>query len=608
MRYYPGIISDPAFTGSRTIMGRAFDASPGCGSLHRNISAEPSLVEPIGKCYPRMNEPDTCNCNPMHDPLMDAPMDTKSYRSSLSPITMILLLSFALLPLRSQYITEVLEYVPAPSQYMNAAPWSAPSSPSSIIGTVHGSLSLGAFGGYVVFRFEEAVENAPDHPFGVDFTIFGNPIPNWSEPGIVSVMKDENGNGLPDDTWYELAGSDHNFSSTVRSYSVTYDNPGTDSATDVPWTDNLGHSGYIAANSFYQQPYYPLQDSFPGISQDRYTLSGTMIRSTVDTGFASGIYSLKRAFGYVDNQFRGTAPYTVPDNPYTATKENAGGDAFDISWAVDAEGNYVELDRVHFIKVHCAVNDGAGWLGQISTEITGAAVVDPDPSMTTNHDLLVIREIPPVLDTSNYQLEVFAFTNGRLNTTEQIRWTSSMPEAVVDAQNILHVNGSGALTITASLASNAEVSTSVSTFIDLALDREERMHGQASFSVYPNPARDFIMLKGWPEASDPEGSSSQASAAGTSNFSSTNNSNLTNNLENNLNYNMENNMENSNLDKGYNERHLLLQIFDIAGKQVMSKTLEDPEERLQIQALPPGMYMVTVTSGATRKSTKFIKQ
>ena len=87
------------------------------------------------------------------------------------------------------------------------------------MGGINGSLSLGAFGGSVVFRFEEAVENHPDNPFGVDFTIFGNPMAQWSEPGVVLVMEDENGNGLADDTWYELAGSDHHFSSTKRNFS-----------------------------------------------------------------------------------------------------------------------------------------------------------------------------------------------------------------------------------------------------------------------------------------------------------------------------------------------------------------------------------------------------
>ena len=111
--------------------------------------------------------------------------------------------------MQAQYISEVLEYKPAPGQFINSSPWGIPNSAKSLIGGVTGSMSLGAFGGYVVFKFANPVENDPDNPYGVDFTIYGNPLDEWSEQGIVSVMQDENGNGLPDDTWYELAGSDY---------------------------------------------------------------------------------------------------------------------------------------------------------------------------------------------------------------------------------------------------------------------------------------------------------------------------------------------------------------------------------------------------------------
>ena len=78
-------------------------------------------------------------------------------------------------------------------------------------------------------------------------------------------------------------------------------------------------------------------------------------------------------------RFRGSAPYTLPDNPYTAEVENSGGDAFDISWAVDEEGDYVELERIHFIKVQSGILHQGGFLGEVSTEITGAVDVAPAP-------------------------------------------------------------------------------------------------------------------------------------------------------------------------------------------------------------------------------------
>jgi len=126
--------------------------------------------------------------------------------------------------LQAQYISEVIQYVPAPGQLVNTA-WGSPRSAASLVGGMNGSMTLGSFGGYVVFRLEGPVDNHPDNPYGVDFTIYGNPVAEWSEPGIVSVMKDVNYNGNPDDTWYELAGSDYFFSSTLKDYRVTYENP-----------------------------------------------------------------------------------------------------------------------------------------------------------------------------------------------------------------------------------------------------------------------------------------------------------------------------------------------------------------------------------------------
>ena len=174
-----------------------------------------------------------------------------------------------------------MEYKPAPGQLINETPWGTPDGVRSLEGGLGGTASLGAFGGYVVFRFEQAVENDPLNPYGVDFSIFGNPMPGWSEPGVVWVMKDDNLNGEADDTWYELAGSDYWFSSTRKGYGVSYTNPGGDQAMDVPWEDQSGGRGTIRANTAHTQPYYPLHDSFPSIDPDRYSLEGTCLTGLV---------------------------------------------------------------------------------------------------------------------------------------------------------------------------------------------------------------------------------------------------------------------------------------------------------------------------------------
>ncbi|MCF8366897.1 MAG: T9SS type A sorting domain-containing protein [Bacteroidales bacterium] len=409
-------------------------------------------------------------------------------------IQIIILLFVCSLSANAQYISEILEYRPAPGQLINYSPWGNPSDAASIKGGVNGSLCLGAFGGYVVFKFENPVENHPENPFGIDFSIFGNPQQNWAEPGVVSVMKDENGNDQPDDTWYELAGSDYWFSSTVKDYQLTYTNPGGEIAADVSWNDNLGNSGFIFANALHTQPYYPIHDSFPSINPDSYSLSGTLIKQILDTTNPGFVLSPQRGFGYADNNLRGGQPYTLPDNPYTAEKENSGGDTFDISWAVDEAGNYVDIDEIDFVKVQNAVLDNAGWLGEISTEITGAADVEPNASVSGNLWLIVIKDLPPIIGTRLFQLEVFVFYKGRPVTEEQIVWQTNTGQAFIDENFMLTLAASGALEITAKLLNYPEITATASAIIDLSSSAISESSMQNKILVWPNPADDIIHI------------------------------------------------------------------------------------------------------------------
>lgn len=403
----------------------------------------------------------------------------------------------SLLQTEAQYIAEVLEYRPAPGQYINTVPWGFPGYAPSVAGGINGSLCLGAFGGYVVFRFENPVENHPDNPYGVDFTIFGNPLETWSEPGVVWVMKDGNGNGLPDETWYELAGSDYYFSTTRRDARVTYSNPGDTVARDVPWQDELGNNGVIRVNSAHEQPYYPMHDSFPSIPGDVYTLTGTMIRGAVDLDHPPLLQSFRRAFGYADNQVRGQAPWTRPDNPYTPDVENSGGDAFDIDWAVDTAGEYVGLDRVDFIRVQNGVQRDGGWLGELSTEITGAVDVAADPSLSGLSELIVIEDLPLQIETPTYQLKAHVFYYGKLQKNEVVKWTTSDNDATVDGNQVLKVTRSGPLSLTASLETRPQIRATVSTVIQLeGVTSLEVPEKKTDRRIYPNPAVDFFRISG----------------------------------------------------------------------------------------------------------------
>lgn len=93
--------------------------------------------------------------------------------------------------------------------------------------------TLGGFGGNITVGFDHTIPNVPGE---YDFKIYGNAYYDMygtlldkpggnSEPGIVLVSKDTNGNGLPDDEWYELAGSEYNSPATIRNYEITYYRP-----------------------------------------------------------------------------------------------------------------------------------------------------------------------------------------------------------------------------------------------------------------------------------------------------------------------------------------------------------------------------------------------
>lgn len=61
---------------------------------------------------------------------------------------------------------------------------------------------------------------------------------------MVWVMQDVNGNGEPDDEWYELRGSETGKEGTVSGYAVTYYRPA-GRGMDVQWTDSEGRSGTV---------------------------------------------------------------------------------------------------------------------------------------------------------------------------------------------------------------------------------------------------------------------------------------------------------------------------------------------------------------------------
>ena len=285
--------------------------------------------------------------------------------------------------LGTPYITKVYDFMPAVGQFTNKLPEYKPGDTHETMvrkaeeqikgANPIGMVSLGGFGGYIVFGFDHTIENVSGYR---DFRILGNAF--WSdaspnletslrggscEPGIILVSYDTNKNGLPDDEWYEIAGSEYNKS--IENYEITYYKPDPGKtpvlnedephATDVEyirWEDNKGNTGYKAKNQYNNQSYFP-----EWVNSDRITFRGRLLPDNAVDESSDEQYWVFYSFdyGYADNA-------TNVDNE----------SAIDIDWAVDSNGNKANLPGIDFVKVYSAVNQECGWLGEVSTEVSGA--------------------------------------------------------------------------------------------------------------------------------------------------------------------------------------------------------------------------------------------
>ena len=233
-------------------------------------------------------------------------------------------------------------------------------------GTLGGTLkSLGNFGGYATYYFEDGLTDDPANKYGVDFYIDGNAFKDTStgtglgsmEPGQVWVSEDGN-------TWYALAGSQH-YTNAIWDYTVTY----TKNGSGTHWSDNYGNSDTSVPNRTFSWPLtsvYFLNEALK--DSDTITLSGILIPSV--RGMVGpddfSTYSSGAKFGYVDVMQNGTNnPYGYNDD---YTNESSG---FDLAWAVDGNGNPVDVSgkSFHYVKVVTASNIVAGAANEKSTEV-----------------------------------------------------------------------------------------------------------------------------------------------------------------------------------------------------------------------------------------------
>lgn len=273
-----------------------------------------------------------------------------------------------------KWISEVIAYKPAPGQFINGGMGNTVAAAKLVGGK--SVVSLGGFGGYIVFRFKDDVVNGT----GDDFVILGNSYPDAlypgysnSEPGIVQVSYDENGNGIADDKWYELRGADHDAAGTVKNYEITYKRPADlTEMVNVEWSDNQGQTGVVDVSqvlAYHKNSIYPLSEFFVDAKvPETLTFKGTRLAPNGVKAEGEAEYWKLSALGsgYVDNYSPDYEKAVGGDN------DTKGSNKFDIANAIDENGNSVNLPKITFIKVYSAVSQSCGWIGETSTEVCGA--------------------------------------------------------------------------------------------------------------------------------------------------------------------------------------------------------------------------------------------
>lgn len=316
--------------------------------------------------------------------------------------------------------TALYAYLPAPAQFVNegvtTGGWgdAYDSTGTTLKGTSATGVSLGFFGGYAVYEFENPIADDPTHPYGADFIVYGNAFWNNSEAGCIQVSQGPGDDGNWE--WYDIAGSMYYTKSTPNA-SIKFTNPNpnedkgittagaTSTLADVPYDLTVNGTttpGTVTKNTFHNHSWFPLNanyfaasgsraamakvDEFSFVSRtlnsdsitDTLTFTGTLLTDYPGTGKTDQI-----GFGYCDVHPNKTLGGTIAYNPYqtftsssdydTKVAGTSGGDPIDIAWAVKSNGTPANLDSIRYVRIYTGMAQMNGIFGEISTEVCGVA-------------------------------------------------------------------------------------------------------------------------------------------------------------------------------------------------------------------------------------------
>lgn len=383
--------------------------------------------------------------------------------------------------------TALYAYLPAPAQFVNegvtTGGWGdAYDSNGAVKATSSTGVSLGFFGGYAVYEFENPIADDPTHPYGADFIVYGNAFWANSEAGCIQVSKDGT-------TWYDIAGSMY-YTKSTKGATITYTNPstsedagitaaGTNLGTLAPVNYTLnGTAGTVTTNTFHNHSWFPLNanyfaasgsraamakvDEFSFVSRtlasngvtDTLTFTGTLLNNYPGISATASI-----GFGYCDVHPNKTLGGTIAYNPYqtftsssdydTKVAGTSGGDPIDIAWAVNPDGTPANLDSIRYVRIYTGMAQMNGIFGEISTEVCGVAActgsttetaatptisVDGSTVTTTNGGILPLSK-----KSGDYTVNVtgtgYVYINGVATTSATITPTRTGTKVQIIVQN-----------------------------------------------------------------------------------------------------------------------------------------------------------------------------
>lgn len=309
-------------------------------------------------------------------------------------------------------------------------------------GYVSTGVSLGMAGGYVQFDMgNNRIENNANNKYGIDFIVYGNAFKGNPEAAGVQVSNDGvnwytlagSRHYMSDTKWNQnisyikiatanttIGGK--SFAKAGIYVSTDFAAPSSDNASDVDaavalatWTGIPQLTGSTYPKTYTTDtpaaaawwPEYASNENYGNVWNIGNAVNGVswLRNGTAEVITYTGVTTVEDdmvvlnegataaptqaemtdvyQWGYADVRVNGSQYGTVVNNPYAAapsTDAGAGGDGFDLSWAVKADGTPMALSSVRYVRVYSAVLFSAGVFGETSAEVCGLYVANAESS------------------------------------------------------------------------------------------------------------------------------------------------------------------------------------------------------------------------------------